>query len=419
MSVVVIGLNHRSVPLDLLERMTMDASRLPKALHDVSARDHIREVVVLSTCNRLEVYASAERFHGAYEDIRRSLSELTYVPPEAFGDHLYFHFDDEAVRHLFSVASGIDSAVVGESEVLGQVREAWELARSEGTAGTSLNLLFRHAVQVGKRARTETAIARSVASVSTAAVAMVAERIGPLAGRRALVLGAGEMGEGMVRALVDAGVTDVGIANRTWGRAVELADRVSGLPVRLAQLGDALSQVDVLLTGTGASSILLEHGDIERVMAARAGRALLVVDVAVPRDVDPAAGRVPGVELLDMDDLRAFAATGLAARRQEVAAVEAIVAEELERFRDETTARQLAPLISSLHDRAEAVRRAELRRSRIRLDGLDDDQLAAVDAVTRRIVAKLLHQPTVGLKGAAGTPRGERLAESLRELFEL
>jgi glutamyl-tRNA reductase len=418
-SVVVIGLNHRSVPLDLLERMTLDASRLPKALHDVSSRDHISEVVVLSTCNRLEIYASAERFHGAYEDIRHSLSELSYVPPEAFSDHLYFHFDDDAVRHLFSVASGIDSAVVGEAEVLGQVRSAWELARAEGTAGASLNLLFRHAIEVGKRARTETAIGRYVASVSTAAVALAADRIGPLAGRRALVLGAGEMGEGMVRSLTEAGVADVRIANRTWERAVELADRVAGQPLRLADLGEALTEVDVLLTGTGASSILLEHGDIARVMDARQGRPLLVVDVAVPRDVDPSAAEVPGVELLDMDDLRAFVATGLAARRQEVAAVESIVAEELARFRDETTARQVAPLISSLHDRAEAVRRAELRRSRVRLDGLDDAQLEAVDAVTRRIVAKLLHQPTVGLKDAAGTPRGERLAESLRELFEL
>ena len=172
MSVVVIGLNHRTVPLDLLERMTVDDARLGKALHDVESRDNVSEAVVLSTCNRLEIYVVAERFHGAYEDIRNFLSETAFMPPEQFGDHLYVHYDEDAVAHLFAVAAGLDSAVVGEAEILGQVRTAWEQARVEGTAGAQLNLLFRHALEVGKRARTETGIARHIASVSTAAVAM-------------------------------------------------------------------------------------------------------------------------------------------------------------------------------------------------------------------------------------------------------
>jgi len=423
-SVVVVGLNHRSVPLDLLERMTIDDSRLPKALHDVSSREHISEAVVLSTCNRTEIYVVAEKFHGAYADLRNFLSEMAYLPPEDFADHLYVQHDEEAVAHLFSVTAGLESAVVGEAEVLGQVRQAWERAQEEGTAGSSLNLLFRHALEVGKRARTETGIARHIASVSTAAVAMAAQRLGSLDGTRILVLGAGEMGEGMVRALATGGVDDIRIANRTWERAVELADGLvadglAGRAVRLADLNESLAEVDLLLTSTGASSIMLEHGDLSRVMKARAGRPLLIVDVAVPRDVDPTAADLEGATLLDMDDLRAFADAGMAERRLEVAAVQRMLDEELERFVSVSTAREVAPLVAGLHERGESIRSAELDRFRSRLGELDARQIEAVEALTKGIVAKLLHDPTIGLKDAAGTPRGERLAEALRDLFDL
>jgi glutamyl-tRNA reductase len=418
-SVVVIGLNHRSVPLALLERMTVDDARLGKALHDVASRENVSEAVVLSTCNRLEIYVVAERFHGAYDDIRSFLSETAFLPPEEFGEHLYVHYDDDAVSHLFAVTSGLDSAVVGEAEILGQVRSAWEHARTEGTAGAQLNLLFRHALEVGKRARTETSIARHIASVSTAAVAMAAARLDGLAGRRVLVLGAGDMGEGMVHALADAGVDDLRIANRTWERAAELADRVGGRAVRLADLGDTLADVDLLLTGTGASSMLLEHGDLARVMSQRDGRQLVVVDVAVPRDVDPSAADLAGVVLLDMDDLRAFVEEGLAERRREVAAVQNIIREELERFTAVSSAREVAPLVKELRERADLVREGELDRYKGKLRDLDPAQAETVDALTRAIVAKLLHDPTMALKDAAGSPRGERLADSIRDLFDL
>ena len=419
MSVVVVGVNHRTVPLSLLERVTVDESRLPKVLHDVVSRDHVSEAVVLSTCNRTEVYVVAEKFHPAYGDLRSFFSELAFVPPEELADHLYVHDAEDAAGHLFRVASGIDSAVVGEAEILGQVRVAWESAQAEGTAGSQLNLLFRHALEVGKRARTETGIGRHVASVSTAAVAMAAERLGALDGRSILVLGAGEMAEGMVRALVTSGVSDVRIANRTWENAAELAERVGGRAIRLAELDAALSEVDLLLTGTGAHSMIIEHSDVTRVMQGRPERPLFVVDVAVPRDVDPSAADVPGVTLLDMDDLRAFAEAGMAERRREVASVEVMCADELDRWLAVSTAREVAPLIGRLHEQAEDVRVGELDRLRARLGDLDDKQLEAVEALTKGIVAKLLHQPTVRLKDAAGTPRGERLAEALRDLFEL
>lgn len=419
MSVVVVGLNHRTVPLSLLERVTIDDARLPKALHDVVSRDHISEAVVLSTCNRTEVYVVAEKFHPAYGDLRAFLSEMAFVPPEELADHLYVHDAEACASHLFRVASGLDSAVVGEAEILGQVRDAWESAQSEGASGSQLNLLFRHALEIGKRARTETGIGRHVASVSTAAVAMAADRLGSLDGRSILVLGAGEMAEGMVRALTSGGVADVRIANRTWENAAELAERVGGTAIRLADLDATLREVDLLLTGTGASSMIIEHSDVSRVMRARTGRPLLVVDVAVPRDVDPASADIEGVTLLDMDDLRAFAEAGMAERRREVAAVESMCDEELERWTAATSAREVAPLIGQLHESAEEIRLAEVERLRARLGDLDERQLEALDALTKGIVAKMLHQPTVRLKDAAGTPRGDRLAEALRDLFEL
>jgi glutamyl-tRNA reductase len=317
------------------------------------------------------------------------------------------------------VAAGLDSAVIGEAEILGQVRQAWEKAQDEQAAGSQLNLLFRHALEIGKRARTETGIGRHVASVSTAAVAMAAERLGSLEGRSILVMGAGDMGEGMVRSLATNGVTDIRIANRTWERAAELAERVGGRAIRLADLDASLAEVDLLLTGTGASSMLIEHADVARVMQIRDGAPLLVVDVAVPRDVDPTAADLPGVTLLDMDDLRAFAEAGQAERRREVAGVRTMVGEELDRYMAVSSAREVAPLVASLHEQAEAVRRTELDRYRAKLGELDERQLEAVEALTHGIVAKLLHQPTVGLKDAAGTPKGERLAEALRDLFDL
>jgi len=419
LSVVVVGLNHRTVPLDLLERMTVPSSLLPKALADLTSREHVTEAVVLSTCNRIEVYAFAEKFHGAYQDIRNFFAEVSHVAPEEFSDHLTSLYDGDAARHLFSVASGLDSAVLGEHEILGQVRTAWEVSSAEGAVGPVLNPLFRHALEVGKRVRTETAISRNITSVSQAAVAMATDRLGGLEGRQVLVVGAGEMGEGLARALHSGGVAGIRVANRTWDRAVEVAERLGGVPVRLDDLPHHLAEVDVLLTSTGASAVILEHGDLASVVGERHGRDLLVVDIAVPRDVDPAAGEIEGVTLLDMDDLREFAEVGIRERQREVTAVQAIVDSELDRYVNESTARSVAPLVASLRSRGDLVRSGELERLAARLRDLDDRQREAVEALAAGIVGKLLHEPTVRMKDAAGTARGERLAEALRDLFDL
>jgi glutamyl-tRNA reductase len=418
-AIVVIGVNHRTTPLALFERLTVDAADLPKALADVLRRDHVSETVVLSTCNRTEIYAVVERFHDSYTGLRDALAARAYVPVAELADHVSLSFDEAAARHLFDVAAGLDSAVVGETEILGQIKTAWEVARVEGASGPLLNAMFRHALEVGKRARTETAISRHIASASAAAVAMAAEHLDGLAGRRVLVMGAGDMGEGMAVSLAEAGVAEVRLANRTFARAEALAARVGGTAVPLHDLRPSLAEVDLLLTSTGAAAMLVDHVELAPVIAAREGRPLLIVDIAVPRDVDPEVASLPGVTLLDMDDLRRFADAGIERRRGEVAAVGLIVEEELVRFAARTTAREVAPLIADLHQRAEQLRLDELQRFAGRLEGLTDRQREAVEALTHGIIAKVLHQPSVRLKDLSGSARGDRLVEALRDLYEL
>lgn len=419
MSVVVIGLNHRTMPLDLFERLTFDGARVPKVLTALASCDHVTEAVLVSTCNRTEAYIVAERFHAAYQEVRDVLADLAHVAPEDFTDHLYTHYDAEAVRHLFRVTAGVDSDVLGDTEVLGQVRSAWRTGVEESTVGPALNLLFRHAVETGKRARSETGIARGTASVSHAAVEMAAERLGTVAGRTVLVIGAGAMGRSMASALRGAGAARVLVANRTAEKAAALAADVQGEVVPLAELPEALAQCDVLLTSTGATSVIIDQTELEAVLPRRGSDPLLVVDVAVPRDVDPSVGDLPGVTLLDIDDLRRFAQTGIDARRREIVAVDDVVAEEVERYRTEVSARSAAPLVAAIHARAEDLRQAELARFAGRLADLDDRQRAAVDSLTKALLAKILHEPTVTLKTLAGTPTGDRLAEALRHLYDL
>ena len=399
--------------------MTVAPVDLPKALHDLALAEHLSEAVLLSTCNRTEVYAYAERFHGGYADIRELLARHSGLPPETVADELYSHHDADAVQHLFSVAAGLDSVVVGEHEILGQVRDAWQAARDEGTVGAVLEPLFRRAVVAGKKVRATTGISHGIASLSHAAVALAKERLGTLAGRRVLVLGAGDVATGTLKSLANVGATDIAVANRTPERAEAAAAACGGRVVALDEVEPALVAADVVITTTGATDIVLEHSDIGEVMTLRGGAELLIVDVAVPRDVDPAVRGLPGVTLLDMDDLGDFVRQGRAGREQEIDSVRAIVENEVEHYLIEASAREVAPLIAALRARAHQVTTAELDRHASRLAGLPAAQRVAVESLLRGVVNKLLHEPTVRLKDAAGHARGDRLAEALRDLFDL
>ncbi len=438
MSIVVVGANHRTAPLELLERMSVRGDALPKMLHHLSSGDYSSEAVVLATCNRTEVYLVAERFHGAFGEVRNFFSDLTYLPPDRFADSLYVHYDEQAVSHLFEVAAGLDSAVPGEHEILGQVRTAWEVARSEDSAHRSLNLLFRHALVAGKRARSETRIGEHTTSVSQAAVSMAtqhlaSQRRGSLVGSKVLVVGAGTMGRRIARFLNDAPVGELVLANRSPERAAMLAAEID-VPTRLISLdemGPHIEDADVLFSATGSDhpviggrSVALDDcgipgGEAARAIARRAGSPLLAIDVAVPRDIDPALGELDGIDLLDMTAVADVTDNALAERHREADSVRRIVAEEVRRYFAASSAREVAPLVAGIHRRGEEIRSAELERFSTVVESLDESQRSMLEAITKGIVAKMLHEPTVRLKDAAGSSRGDRLGASLAELFDL
>jgi glutamyl-tRNA reductase len=415
MSIVVVGANHRTAPLAVLERLAIAPDDVAKVVAGLARRDTIREVAVLSTCGRTEIYVVAERFHGAYADITEFLAGLSGMSLAELHPHLLALHDDAAATHLFDVAAGLDSMVLGESEILGQVRTAWHTAAESGGVGTTLDLLFRHALRAGKRARSETAIGRGTTSISHAAVELASERLGSLAGRRVLVVGAGDMGAGVATSLRKRGVADISVANRSPDRGRAVAAKVGGRLVGLDQLGDALSGSDVLITCAAGSEALIT----EELLGGRPDGRLLIVDIALPRNVDRAVANLSGVCVLDLDDVSAWAQRGREARAAEAARVRDIVADELERFLLDSTARQAAPLVARLHDRAEAIRRREVERFASRLDKLAAEDRETVAALTRAIVAKLLHEPSVRLRHEAGTPRGERNAAAVSDLFDL
>ena len=418
MSIVVIGINHRTSPVTLLEKMTIPDTAMPKALHSLSVRDDIREVVVLSTCNRTEVYAVAERFHGAYDDIRDFFCEMSGLPGDEVTPHLFSQHDEAAISHLFEVAAGLDSAVLGEVEVIGQVRDAWERAMSEGVSRSSLNLLFRYALEVGKRARTETGISRSTASVSHAAVEMAHDILGTLDGKHVLVVGAGEMGEGVATALSREGAGSVVVVNRTSSRGEALADRVGARLSQFENLEAEVSAADVIVSCTGSGSAVLTEPMVREARRG-VGSPLLIVDIALPRDVDPAVASIDGITLRDLDHLKEWANRGMEKRAAEVDQVRSIVGEETERFVLEQAQRQAAPLISQLREAVDAIRTAEIERLAGRMADFTEEQREVVETITRGIVAKLLHSPSVSLREAAGSAQGERLSAAVRDLFNL
>jgi glutamyl-tRNA reductase len=478
-SVVVVGLNHHTVPLSVLESVAVGEADLPKALHDLLNRDHLSEAVVVSTCMRTEVYAEVGRFHGAIGDIRNFLSDWSGHPPEVLSDHIYDFYDDAAVRHLLRVASGLDSVVLGEGEILRQVRRAWDVARVEGASRTALGNVFRQALETGKRIRTDTAIARGTTSLSHTAISLAGsvgapltsvppdaagcpvighgvaretaqaarpdtatapvtggnvglapesgESTGPpcswaglLAGRTVLVIGAGEMGEAV--ATLAAGAPDAGpvlVVNRSADRAVALADKIGARPVPWAHLAGALARADIVMSTTAAPGVVVGSAMLAAALATRPDRPLVAVDVAVPRDIDPAVAELDGVTLFDMADLKAHAEAAMTGRRHEVPRAEAIVEEEVDRYHLAVAQREVAPVVAALHQHGEAVRAAETARLEARLGSLDERQRRAVDSLTRGIVAKLLHQPTVRLKAAAAEARADPLASAVEELFDL
>jgi glutamyl-tRNA reductase len=422
MSIVVVGLNHKTAPISLLERLAINDERLPKALHQLATTDHILEAVILSTCNRIEVYAAVSKYHAGAQDVRNFLSEFCHVEPDDFVDRLYTYHDDGAIRHLFRVAAGIDSMVVGESEILGQVRRAFQAAMDEGMIQRVLGAAFRQALRVGKRSRSETSIGRNPVSVSSAAVEL-ARRAFPatgLAGKRVTIVGAGKMGKLAVQALSGAGATEVTVVNRSTERAEDLAEMFHAKALGFDRLQEAVAEADILICSTTAPETVIDAALVERAMSARGeDRPLFVVDIAVPRDVDPVAAAVTGVVLRDIDDLKGVVETNLGSRMGEVTRVDEIIATEVEGFLEWERSTEYAPTAATLVSKADALREVEIERIRMHLEAMTPEQAAAVDHLSRRLVSKMLHTPLKKARDAASSKQGFIYLTALRELFEL
>jgi glutamyl-tRNA reductase len=404
MSVVLVGISHHRAPVELRERAALDPKRGAALAERLAGAES--EAVCLSTCNRTELYLADE---SAEEAERKAEAALLALESE-LGPALYRLRDEAAALHLFRVAAGLDSMVPGEGEILGQVRAAHEL----GATGPLLDRLFRQALHAGKKARAQTAIGESPASVSSAAAALAEQVFGDLRGRSILVVGAGKVGELAVRNLVSRGATIAFVANRTLDRATDLARRFGSVPISLDDLGGALARADVLLSSTSAPGWVLARDQVERALPARKGRPLFLIDLAVPRDLDPAIHELDGCYLYDIDDLEAVVAETLAGRRHEAERAEAIVAEEADRFREWQASLDVVPAIASLRARADEIRAAELRRAK-----LSDSERRAAESVTAAVLNKLLHLPTIRMKEAAAAADGVIYADAVRHLFGL
>ena len=417
MEIVLVGLNHAVAPVAVRERLAFNQVQREEAQPLFSRR--FAESVILSTCNRTEVYAVAESAEAGIAALTASLGEYHGLAPDAYVPYLYQHSGVEAARHLFAVAAGLDSLIVGEPQILGQVRAAQEEAAARRAVGPVLGRLFAQAVRAGKRVRGETAISRHAVSVSYAAVELARRISGGLAGRAALVVGAGKMGELAARTLVDCGLTEVVVANRTYAKTGELAARLGGRPAALEQLPQLLAEADVVICSTGAESFVIERALVADVMRKRAGRPLLFIDIAVPRDVDPAVRELADVSLYDIDDLRAVCTNNLAERRSEVTLAEGIVAEEVAAFAAWWESTAVLPTISALRQRAEEIRQAEVRKALAHIGPVSEEQRATIEAATAAIVKKILHQPTILLKAKSADREGGEYARVVRELFAL
>ncbi|HZE26098.1 MAG TPA: glutamyl-tRNA reductase [Terriglobales bacterium] len=413
----LIGVNHNTAPVEVRERLSIPESRLPEACKRLTEHPGIEEGMILSTCNRVEILANTK--NGAPADLRGFLQNYFHLDAAELERHLYEYTEQDAVRHLFRVAASLDSMVVGEPQILGQVKEAYATARAVGAVRAQLDQLVTRAFAVAKRVRTETAVGSSSVSIASVAVDLAKKIFGNLAGKQVYLVGAGKMSELAARHLMAHGCASIFVANRTYDRAVSLAYKFKGQAIHFEDLHHTCDRADIVITSTGAPHAIFrrEHGEI--FLARRRNRPMFFIDIAVPRDVDPAMNKLDGIFVYDIDDLQQAVASHVADRRKEAERAEAIVTVEVERFQARIQTLDVVPTIVSLQDHLETIRQAEIDRVRGRLGRMTPDQEMAVEALTRGIVNKIMHTPISTLKSAARDPEATTVIDLVRRLFNL
>ena len=412
----LIGVNHKSAPLEVRERLAIPDSKLQDTCRQLAAHPGIKEGLVVSTCNRVEVVTHTA--NGA-ADLRGFLREHFHLSGLELDPHLYEFRDKDAVRHVFRVASSLDSMVVGEAQILGQVKEAYATARAAGAVGSQLDQLFSRAFAVAKRVRTETAVGSTSVSIASVAVELAKKIFGNLKGKTVFLVGAGKMSELAARHLLTHGCNSIFVSNRTYDRAVGLAHKFEGQAIRFDDLYNTCDRADIVISSTGAPHAIFQREHGERFLQRRKNRPMFFIDIAVPRDVSPEMGRLDGIFVYNLDDLQQAVSAHVADRRKEAERAEVIIAEEVERFEARLQTLDVVPTIVSLQEHLETIRQAEINRVRGRLGDLSREQEIAVEALTRGIINKVMHTPVTALKSAAREQDATTLADVVRRLFNL
>jgi len=412
----LIGVNHTTAPVEVRERLAISESRLAEACKRLVEHPGVAEGMIVSTCNRVEFIAHMQNGSG---DLREFLREYFATDLRQFENHLYEFREDEAIRHVFRVASSLDSMVIGEPQILGQVKDAYATARAAGTLRAQLDQLLTRAFAVAKRVRTETAVGSSSVSIASVAVELAKKIFGNLNGKSVYLVGAGKMSELAARHLLAHGAASIFVANRTYDRAIRLAHKFSGQAVEFSRLYETCDRADIVITSTGSPQFIFrpEHG--EKLMSLRKNKPMFFIDIAVPRDVDPQMNKIDGIFVYDIDDLQQAVSSHVADRRKEAEKAEAIVNSEVAKFQARLQTLDVVPTIVGLQDHLETIRQAEIDRARGRLGAMTPDQEMAVEALTRGIVNKIMHAPISTLKMAARESESTTVIDLVRRLFNL
>lgn len=415
MQLALVGLSHKTAPVEVRERLAFESERIGDALRSLRSYDGISEAMILSTCNRVEILASAP--HN--DPLQEFLCSWHRVSPDSVAHYLYNLRDNDVIRHLFRVASSLDSMVVGEPQILGQVKDAYRAAHDAGTVGLEIGSLLDRTLMVAKRIRSETGIAQSAVSVSYAAVELARKIFGDLSGKSVMIIGASKMGELAARHLKRAGVSMVMVTNRTFDRAVEMAQLFDGAAVQFEQLSDHIDRADIVISSTGAPHFVITRPDAEQIIRKRKNKPVFFIDIAVPRDIDPAVNEIDNLFLYDIDDLQQTVDDNIRDRLDEASRAEEIIDHEVVTYCQRAQARALGPTIAAVREAADRTRREVIERNRRNLTPLTAEQLDTVDRITRSVVNALLHAPISELKSLSQEPDGHRYAEFIRKIFNV
>ncbi len=419
MNLIVVGLSHKTAPIELREKLAFAEKHLQDALEKLLGLPAIKEGLILSTCNRVEIYAKVDDSSTGKQTICRFIANYHQLDPDQFTAYLYSYVNQAAVRHTFRVAGSLDSMIVGEPQILGQLKEAYQLARNCGTTGVLLNNLFPRAFGVAKKMRTETGISQNAVSVSFAAVELAKKIFDNLKDKVVMIIGAGEMSELVAQHLISNGVSNIFVSNRTYERAVELAEKFAGRAIKYDRLLEEMSRADIIISSTGAPHIVIYHKDVQAAILARKQRSMFFIDIAVPRDIDPEVNKIDNVYLYDIDDLQSVVKANIRGRQREARQAEEITDREVIQFCNCLKRLDVAPTIVALRESLESVRRQELNKALSKLAGLSDKERQVIESMTQGIINKILHKPISSLKHHSAANDIQNYIDTARQLFDL